>query len=219
MSRKKLERFRSNTESVNVIEAGKEIYTNIKGNWKRFFNNEHELVLEIGCGRGEYTTGLAALYPDKNFIGTDIKGSRIWKGSSVARQNNMKHVAFLRTMIQNLEDFFQEGELDEIWITFPDPRPKDTEVRLRLTNERFLNMYKNILKKGGKLNFKTDNADLFQYTLELIESKFKIRDLKYTPDVYNSDLLNEELKIQTTYEKKFLALGVKINYLSFYFEE
>ena len=208
----------SNAESMNVIEAGKEIYTNIKGKWKSFFGNQHELVLEIGCGRGEYTTGLAALYPHKNFIGVDIKGSRIWKGSTVAMQNNMQHVAFLRTMIQNLEDFFEEGELDEIWITFPDPRPKDTEIRLRLTNPRFLNMYKKILKKGGKLNFKTDNADLFQYTVDLLSSEFKIRDLKYTTDVYNSDLLNDELKIQTTYEKKFLGLGVKINYLSFCFD-
>jgi tRNA (guanine-N7-)-methyltransferase len=219
MSRKKLERFKSNTESANVIEFGKEIYTNIKGKWKAFFDNEHELVLEIGCGRGEYTTGLAALYPGKNFIGTDIKGSRIWKGSTMANQNGMKHVAFLRTMVQNLEDFFEEGELDEIWITFPDPRPKDTEIRLRLTNPRFLTMYKKILKKGGKLNLKTDNADLFQYTLDLLNSSFKVRDLKFTTDVYNSELLNDELKIQTTYEKKFLGQGVKINYLSFYFEE
>jgi tRNA (guanine-N7-)-methyltransferase len=219
MPRKKLGRFKSNNESVNVIEAGKEIYTNIKGNWRSFFGNEHEIVLEIGCGRGEYTTGLAALYPNKNFIGTDIKGSRIWKGSTVANENNMKHVAFLRTMVQNLNDFFEEGELNEIWITFPDPRPKDTERRLRLINPRFLSMYKKILKKGGKLNFKTDNADLFQYTLDLLESQFKIKGLKFTTDVYDSDLLNDELKIQTTYEKKFLAKGVKINYLSFYFEE
>src|SRR4051812_33396859 len=175
MSRKKLGRFKSNNESVNVIEAGKEIYTNIKGNWRSFFGNEYELVLEIGCGRGEYTTGLAALYPEKNFIGTDIKGSRIWKGSTVAKQNEFKHVAFLRTMVQNLEDFFEKGELDEIWITFPDPRPKDTEERLRLTSERFMNMYKNMLKEGGKMNFKTDNAALFQYTLDLLQSKYKIR--------------------------------------------
>jgi tRNA (guanine-N7-)-methyltransferase len=219
MSRKKLERFRANTESENVIEDGKDIFKSIKGNWKAFFGNDCPLVLEVGCGRGEYTTGLASLYPCKNFIGTDIKGSRIWKGSSVAKQNNMKHVAFLRTMIQNLGDFFEKGELDEIWITFPDPRPKDTEERLRLTNERFLNMYKSILTKGGKLNFKTDNAGLFQYTLELIQTKFRVKDLKFTTDVYNSKLLNDELKIQTTYEKKFLAQGVKINYLSFQFED
>jgi tRNA (guanine-N7-)-methyltransferase len=219
MPRKKLGRFKSNNESTNVIEAGKEIYANIKGKWKIFFGNTHELVLEVGCGRGEYTTGLAALYPGKNFIGTDIKGSRIWKGSTVATENNMKHVAFLRTMVQNLEDFFEEGELDEIWITFPDPRPKDTEIRLRLTNMRFLTMYRKILRRGGKLNFKTDNADLFQYTLDLLASKFKVKDLKFTTDVYNSDLLNDELKIQTTYEKKFLRQGVKINYLSFYFED
>jgi tRNA (guanine-N7-)-methyltransferase len=159
MSRKKLERFRSNTESANVIESGKEIYTNIKGKWRAFFGNANELVLEVGCGRGEYTTGLAALYPHKNFIGTDIKGSRIWKGSTVANQSNMNHVAFLRTMIQNLEDFFEEGELDEIWITFPDPRPKDTEIRLRLTNERFLTMYKKILNFSNiRLTFFNRNS-------------------------------------------------------------
>jgi tRNA (guanine-N7-)-methyltransferase len=219
MSRKKLERFRANTESENVIEDGKDIFKTIKGKWRAFFGNEHELVLEVGCGRGEYTTGLASLYPGKNFIGTDIKGSRIWKGSTVAKQNNLKNAAFLRTMAQYLEEFFEKGELDEIWITFPDPRPKDTHESLRLTNERYLNMYRSLLKKGGKLNFKTDNAELFQYTLDILEARFRIRDLKFTTDVYNSDMLNEELKIQTTYEKKFLAKGVKINYLSFYFEE
>jgi tRNA (guanine-N7-)-methyltransferase len=219
MSRKKLVRFQSNAENRNVIEDGKEIYKKIRGKWSEFFGNENPIVLEAGCGRGEYTTGLATLYPHKNFIGTDIKGSRIWKGSTVAAKNEMLHVAFLRTMIQNLEDFFEEGELDEIWITFPDPRPKDIEERLRLTNERFMNMYKKLLKKGGKLNFKTDNAGLFQYTLDLIQTKFKVRDLQHTSDVYNSGLLNEELQIQTTYEKKFLAQGIKINYMSFYFEE
>ncbi|MFL5729813.1 MAG: tRNA (guanosine(46)-N7)-methyltransferase TrmB [Cytophagaceae bacterium] len=218
MSRKKLVRFESNAANRNVIEDGKEIYRTIKGNWRSFFGNENPIVLEVGCGRGEYTTGLATLYPHKNFIGTDIKGSRIWKGSTVAVKNEMLHVAFLRTMIQNLEEFFEEDELDEIWITFPDPRPKDIEERLRLTNERFMNMYKKLLKKGGKLNFKTDNAELFQYTLDLIQTKFKIRDLQYTNDVYNSALLNEELQIQTTYEKKFRAQGVKINYMSFYFD-
>jgi tRNA (guanine-N7-)-methyltransferase len=219
MSRKKLERFRANAESENVIEDGKDIFKTIKGKWRNFFGNEHELVLEIGCGRGEYTTGLASLYPEKNFIGTDIKGSRIWKGSKVAKQNNLKNAAFLRTLAQYLEEFFEKGELDEIWITFPDPRPKDTHENLRLTNERYLNLYRSLLKKGGKLNFKTDSAELFEYTLNMLEARFKVRDLKFTFDVYNSDMLNEELKIQTTYEKKFLAKGVKINYMSFYFED
>jgi tRNA (guanine-N7-)-methyltransferase len=218
MSRKKLERFRANAESENVIEDGKDIFKTIKGKWRAFFGNEHELVLEVGCGRGEYTIGLASLYPGRNFIGMDIKGSRIWKGSTVAKQNNLKNAAFLRTLAQYLEEFFEQGELDEIWVTFPDPRPKDTHESLRLTNERYLNMYRSLLKKGGKLNFKTDNAELFQYTLDMLKARFKIRDLKFTTDVYNSDLLNEELKIQTTYEKKFLAQGLKINYLSFYFE-
>jgi tRNA (guanine-N7-)-methyltransferase len=218
MSRKKLERFRANAESENVIEDGKDIFKTIKGKWRAFFGNEYELVLEIGCGRGEYTIGLASLYPGKNFIGTDIKGSRIWKGSTVARQNYLKNAAFLRTLAQYLEEFFEKGELDEIWITFPDPRPKDTHESLRLTNERYLNLYRSLLKKGGKLNFKTDNAELFQYTLEMLDARFKVRDLKFTFDVYNSDMLNEELKIQTTYEKKFLAKGMKINYLSFYFD-
>lgn len=218
MSRGKLERFRINAERRNVIEPGKDLYKSIKGRWKEFFGNDHPLVLELGCGRGEYTTGLGALSPDKNFIGIDLKGSRIWKGSTVAFENNMHHVAFLRTMIQNLDDFFEKGEADEIWVTFPDPRPKSTEERHRLTNAKFMNIYKNLLRAGGTLNFKTDNAELFDYTLSVINNfDFKIHNFIFTKDLYASEFVNEQTLIKTTYEQKFLAKGVKINYLSFQF--
>jgi tRNA (guanine-N7-)-methyltransferase len=218
MSRGKLERFRINAERRNVIEPGKEIYQNIKGKWSEFFGNVHGLALELGCGRGEYTTGLGALSASRNYIGVDLKGSRIWKGSTVAFENNMNHVAFLRTMIQNLDDFFENGEVSEIWITFPDPRPRSSEERHRLTSPRFMELYRHLLCEGGKLNFKTDNADLFDYTLSVIDNfDFKIQDFKYTKDLYASEWINEETSIQTTYEKKFLAKGMKINYLSFRF--
>jgi tRNA (guanine-N7-)-methyltransferase len=218
MSRGKLERFRINAERRNVIEPGKEIYKNIKGKWSEFFGNSHDLVLELGCGRGEYTTGLGALTSDKNFIGIDLKGSRIWKGSTVAFENNMHHVAFLRTMIQNLNDFFEKGEVSEIWVTFPDPRPKSTEERHRLTNAKFMNLYKYLLRTGGTLNFKTDNAELFDYTLSVVDNfDFKIQNFRFTKDLYASEFIDEQTLIKTTYEKKFLAKGMKINYLSFQF--
>jgi tRNA (guanine-N7-)-methyltransferase len=218
MSRGKLERFRINAERRNVIEPGKDLYKNIKGHWKEFFGNDNDLVLELGCGRGEYTTGLGSISHEKNFIGIDLKGSRIWKGSTVAFENNMHHVAFLRTMIQNLDDFFQKGEVSEIWVTFPDPRPKSSEERHRLTSPRFMVLYKHLLRPGGTLNFKTDNAELFDYTLTVINNfEFKIQNFLFTKDLYSSEFINEKTSIKTTYEQKFIAKGVKINYLSFQF--
>lgn len=219
MGRQKLKRFETNAQRENVIEPGKEIFTAIKGKWRVYFKNENPIVLEVGCGRGEYTTGLAALFPQRNFVGIDIKGSRIWKGSTVAFENNYLNAAFLRTKIQNIEDFFEKGEVNEIWITFPDPRPKDYDERRRMTNLRFLKIYKELLIKGGIVNFKTDNIELFDYTLGILQNpdlELKIMDLEYTKDLYNSELQKDHYGIQTTYERKFLAKGIKtINYLRF----
>lgn len=216
MGRRKLERFKLNAQRRNVIEPGKEIFKSIRGNWRSFFENNNDIVLEIGCGRGEYTTGLARVFPNRNFVGIDIKGARIWKGSSVAVEEKLTNVAFLRTQIQNTEDFFAADEVNEIWITFPDPRPRERDERLRLTHPNFLKRYSNFLKNEGIINFKTDNLPLFEYTLEVLSSpEVCIKDLIFTKDLYNSDLLEGHYGIQTTYEKKFLAQGYKINYLQF----
>lgn len=221
MGRKKQERFRQNELRENVVQPGKEKYLKIKGKWNEHFGNSNPIILEAGCGRGEYTVGLAAIYPDQNYVGADIKGSRIWKGSSIADKEGYKNAAFLRTKLQNLTDFFANEELSEIWVTFPDPRPKEGEEKLRLTSPRFMDMYRQMLKPNGKFHLKTDSVLLFEYTLELIQSgEIKgVRDLIFTRDLYSDPvLLAQHHGIQTTYEKKFMAEGFKINYLSFRFE-
>ena len=217
MGRKKLEHFHLNEIRENVIQPGKEKFLTIKGNWAKHFGNNNPITLEAGCGRGEYTVGLAAVYPERNFIGADIKGARIWKGSDTAESKGYKNVAFLRAIIQNLNDFFAPNELNEIWITFPDPRPKDGDEKLRLTSPRYLDMYREILQPNGKIHLKTDSILLFEYTLELLQSgQIKgVEELVFTRDLYNDDMLNLHHGIQTTYEKMFMNKGFKINYLSF----
>lgn len=214
MGRSKLEKFQVIAERRNVLEAGKPIFDAIKGNWREFFGNDHDLVVEIGCGKGEYTIGMANLFPNKNFVGVDIKGSRIWKGSTLAEEGGLTNVAFLRNFIEKLDDSFAPHEISEIWVTFPDPRPKKGEVKKRLTSSRFLDMYERLVKPEGIVHFKTDDQDLFQFTLELLESR-QAADLLYTFDLYASDLQHHTLNIQTTYEKRFLAEGVKIKYLQY----
>ncbi|MFN6943947.1 MAG: tRNA (guanosine(46)-N7)-methyltransferase TrmB [Cytophagaceae bacterium] len=224
MGRTKLARFEYNANSANVIEPGKEVFTNIKGNWRSFFGNEQPITLELGCGRGEYTTGLAKVFPQRNYIGVDVKGARIWKGSSVANENQLKNAAFLRAPILLIKDFFEKGEVDEIWITFPDPKPRDRDEKNRLSGPVFLSNYKEILSEGGIVHLKTDNKPLYDFTLEnlLLADKgntcfpYYISELTYTDDLYNSPLLEEHYGIETTYERKFReSVGNKINYLRF----
>lgn len=215
--RRKLERFAQNKLSRNVLEDGKEIFENIKGKWHEFFGNDHPLVVELGCGRGEYTIGLAQNEPHKNYIGVDIKGDRIWRGSSQAMEFGLDHVAFLRTQIVLLDKFFEKGEVSEIWITFPDPRPKDRDIKRRLTSPRFLKMYSQLLKEDGWIRFKTDNTPLFDYTLALFDSDIKVKDLEYTHDLYNSPLLEEHYGVKTKYEKIFTEKGEDIKYMKFRF--
>ncbi|GAB4398625.1 MAG: hypothetical protein OHK0053_17640 [Microscillaceae bacterium] len=172
------------------------------------------MVLEVGCGRGEYTTGLAALFPEKNFVGIDIKGARLWKGSQVAIAQGLQNAGFLRIQIQNLLDFFAEEEASEIWLTFPDPRPKEYDERRRLTHPRFLAMYAHILREGGIFHFKTDDDGLFAYTLEQL-AIFEIEPEVMTQDLYHSALLAEHYGIRTTYEQLFSAKGRTIKYLRF----
>ena len=215
MGRTKLKKFELVGESPLVIEEDKPQYKQLKGRWASgFFQNTNDLVLEIGCGKGEYTVGMAKLFPEKNFVGIDIKGARLWKGSTLAEEAGLTNVGFLRTYAEGLTDHFGAHEVSELWITFPDPRPRLVDTKKRLTSPRFLNMYKHILKPGGIVHFKTDNLELFDYTLELLQSQNE-KNLLYTHDLYNSDLQQHTLGIQTTYEKKFLAEGIPIKYLQF----
>lgn len=214
MGRSKLEKFQAIAERHNVIEAGKPLFETIKGNWAAHFGNGHELVVEIGCGKGEYTIGMANLFPKKNFVGVDIKGSRIWKGSTLAEEGGLSNVAFLRNFVEKLDETFAPGEISEVWVTFPDPRPRKGEIKKRLTSTRYLNLYESLVKPGGLIHFKTDDHDLFQFTLELLQSR-QAASLVYTFDLYQSDLQHHTLNIQTTYEKRFLAEGLTIKYLQY----
>ncbi len=218
--KRKQERFKIIAERDNVIEPGKEIFTLIKGKWRElYFKNANPITLELACGRGEYTIGMARLFPERNFIGVDIKGDRIWKGSSIAVEDKLSNVAFLRTHILVIENFFDLKEVDEIWLTFPDPRPRKRDVKRRLTSPRFLNMYKKLLKPEGYLRFKTDNTELFNYSLEELSQRGDLKGFKLTHDLYESDLRSECFDIKTRYEQIFANKEEKIKYLRFQFKE
>ncbi|MCX2739190.1 tRNA (guanosine(46)-N7)-methyltransferase TrmB [Pontibacter anaerobius] len=215
MGRSKLAKFAAIAERENVIEPGDELYGQLVGKWReQHFENNNPLVLEVGCGRGEYTIGMARLFPEKNFIGSDIKGARLWKGSTLAEEEGMDNVTFLRTFIENISENFAENEVDEIWITFPDPRPRDRDIKRRLTSPRFLDLYERIVKPGGIIHLKTDNGPLYEYTVEVLQER-QVKDLIYTSDLYNSDLQEHTMGIYTTYEKRYLAEGVPIKYLQY----
>ena len=211
--RNKLQRFAENQQRDNLIEAGKPIIEDIKGNWhERFFQDDKPITLELACGKGEYTVGLARHYPLRNFIGVDIKGARIYFGSREAEEEGLDNVAFLRIKISSIDQYFAENEVDQIWITFPDPRPRDRDERRRLTHPRYLQMYQHLLIDGGTLHLKTDDQPFFDYTLESLKT-FTTEDLIWTYDLYNSPYLAEHHGLQTNYEMKFLEQGKKINYL------
>jgi tRNA (guanine-N7-)-methyltransferase len=215
LSRVKLKRFGLNDVLSNVIQPGKESFTTIKGRWHEVqFNNQNPIVLEVGCGKGEYSTGLAEAFPNKNFVGIDIKGGRIWVGADYAMQNNLHNVAFIRTRIQNLDDFFEPGEVSEIWITFPDPRPKLSDIRRRLTCPRFLKMYQRLIGNHGIVHLKTDDTDLFNYSMDVLQQSGQ-EILEQTTDLYASPFAEQHLGIRTYFEKKFMAMGRKINYAKF----
>jgi tRNA (guanine-N7-)-methyltransferase len=214
----KLKRFEIIAGRDNVLEPGKEIYHQIKGVWNSsYFKNENPITAELACGRGEYTIGLAKFFPNRNYVGVDMKGDRIWKGSTWAVEQNIANVGFLRTQILNIETFFEVSELDELWLTFPDPRPRKRDIKRRLTSPRFLEMYKRILKPSGYFRFKTDNTALFDYTLEELRLRNDLVDFEFTHDLYNSNLREECFDIKTRYEEMFEAKGEKIKYLRFQF--
>ena len=212
------QRFKIISERANVIEPGKELYTAIKGKWNElYFKNKNPLTVELACGRGEYSVSLASLFPERNYIGVDVKGDRIWKGSTLAVEQGLSNVAFLRTNILAIESFFEEGEVDELWLTFPDPRPKKRDIKRRLTSPRFMEMYRKILHTGGFLRLKTDNSGLFSYTLEELQSRDDVQGLAQSDDVYESPLRAECHDIKTRYEEMFASQGEKIKYLRFKF--
>ena len=179
----------------------------MKGQWKKkHFGNEGDLTLEIGCGHGQYILALSEKYPDENFVGIDLKGSRIWSAANLASER--KNAAYVVGNVEKLCELFAPGEVDKIWVTFPDPYPKPCKANKRLISPRFIELYKKVLKPGGTVHFKTDNTKLFEYSLEHIRPHRVIRDL------HASDA-EENLKIKTFYEKKFMDLGQPINYLEF----
>ena len=188
----------------------------MKGRWaQKQFKNQNPVILELACGKGEYTLGLAQLHPDRNFIGVDIKGARIWKGARRALEKEIQNVAFLRTRIEQLQSFFAPGEIAEIWIVFPDPFPRESKASRRLTSPHFLDLYSQIMKPGGIVHLKTDDAQLFQYTLEVVRADDRCQLLFKSDDVYVDELSDETLDIKTFYELKHLAEDRKIKYLSF----
>lgn len=216
MGKDKLKRFAEVNTFSNVLQldAGKPF----KGQWNTsFFTNGNPVVLELACGKGEYTVNLARLFPGKNFIGIDYKGNRIWRGAKTALEDGVNNVAFLRIQIESVLEYFETGEVDELWITFPDPQPQVSREKKRLTSPRFLDKYKVILKSGGFINLKTDNDDFHAYTAEkVLEAGLKLH-IK-TEDLYHSAYADEVLSIKTYYEKKYLKENKNINYLKFSFE-
>ncbi|MGX1638795.1 tRNA (guanosine(46)-N7)-methyltransferase TrmB [Sphingobacterium sp. NPDC055431] len=215
MGKDKLRKFAEVSTFKNVVQldAGKEY----KGKWaKDFFQNEKPLILELACGKGEYTVNLAKLFPEKNFIGIDYKGNRIWRGAKTALEEGIDNVGFLRIQIETILEHFEKGEISEIWITFPDPQPQDSREKKRLTNPVFLERYKEILVPEGIMHLKTDNDGFFAYTLEQIDLQ-GLPKLKETKDLYHSDLVDEVLSIKTYYEKKYLAEDKNINYVQWKF--
>lgn len=219
-SKHKLKRFQENETFSRLLQPSREELLEgnfpLRGHWREeFFGNDHPIVLELGCGKGEYTVGLARRHPEKNFIGVDIKGARLWRGAKTVTEEGMPNAGFLRTQIELIDRCFAPDEVDEIWITFPDPQTKYRRTKHRLTGEGFLEKYARILKKDGLIHLKTDSAFLHGYTLGLLHGLG--HEVLYAQhDLYRDDNAPEELKtIQTFYEKKYLETQTPITYIRF----
>ena len=220
MAKNKLKKFNQLKIFSNVIEPSlKDLEDgfNLKGKWKKnFFKNNNPIVLELGCGKGEYSVGLSKRYTDKNFIGIDIKGARIWKGANDAIKEKIENVAFLRTRIDWIEKCFSEDEVDEIWITFPDPQLKKRRAKKRLTHPLFLDKYAKIMKKNGLIHLKTDSQFLHGFTLGVIASRGNQLH-ESTHNLYQSKVSIKNSDIKTHYEQIFLDKNIPITYLCFSF--
>ena len=210
MAQKKLERFAAIKAFSNVLEYP----LDMKGNWFNFFKNRNPIILELACGRGEYTIGLSLLFPNQNFIGVDVKGNRMYIGAKECLAGNISNAGFLRTQIEKLADYFVTGEVDEIWITFPDPQLRISKAKKRLTHPRFLRLYQQILKPGGFIHLKTDSPDLYLFTKKVAEL-YEIKLVEDLDDVYSNAVIKDELAIKTHYENLDIAQSKKIHYLKF----
>ena len=214
MGQKKLQRFAEIRTFRNVLEYP----LHMRGKWASFFNNNHPITLELACGKGEYAVGLGRMYPEKNFVGVDLKGNRIWVGAKKALEENLGNVAFVRSQIDKIDQYFEKGEVSEIWITFPDPQLRTSRAKKRLTHPHFLRLYQKFLKKDGLIHLKTDSPDLYHFTKLVID----FYNLKLTEDknnVYADIEIPDELRIQTYYESLDIAKSKKIHYLQFQLPE
>lgn len=219
MGKKKLQRFQELKSFRRVVEPSfEEAFRGnypLKGLWaEKIFQNQNPIVLELGCGRGEYTVGLARRFPGTNFIGVDIKGARMWKGAKTANEENITNAAFLRTRIEFITSFFAKGEVSGIWITFPDPQEKTRRKKKRLTSAGFLNLYRQFMVPGGEIRLKTDNLLLYQFTRELaLYNSLEIPE--ESPDLYSDYAAGPLVEIQTHYEKQYRDKDIAIKYLNF----
>lgn len=218
MAKKKLYRYQALNDLDNVIELEDYSPTTVsphRGRWcEAVFGNEQPLILELACGKGDYTISLAARYPEINFIGVDVKGDRIWRGAVEALENDLKNVRFLRIYIDHINNYFADREVDEIWITFPDPYLNEKKESKRLTSPVFLDRYRKILKRGGRVNLKTDSPELFDFTMDVIRDQH-LEIVTFVEDVHNQDHDVPNLDILTYYEKKHLEDGRTIYFVSF----
>ena len=210
MGQKKLIRFEAIKAFANVFQYP----LDMKGNWKTFFNNNNPITLELACGKGEYCVGLGKMYSNRNFIGIDIKGNRIWRGAKTAIDENLSNIAFVRTEIDVITNYFNPNEINEIWITFPDPQLRLSKAKKRLTHPKFLRLYQQFLQKDGLVHLKTDSPNLYQFTKTVIEL-YGIELLVDYHDAYNQPNITEELQIKTHYEQLDIANSNRIHYLQF----
>ena len=210
MGQKKLVRFAELETFANVLQYPQ----GMAGNWNRFFKNNYPITLELACGKGEYAVGLANLYPNRNFIGVDLKGNRLWVGAKKAIQQGLNNVAFLRIQIDKIHEFFGNEEVEEIWITFPDPQLRISKSKKRLTHPKFLRLYQHILKPGGRIHLKTDSPNLYRFTKKVIEL-YECTLLEDSDNVYVQEFIKPELTIKTHYESLDIAGSNRVHYLCF----
>lgn len=210
MGQKKLIRFSEIETFPNVLQYPQEM----PGNWNVFFKNNHPVTLELACGKGEYAVGLGRLHPQRNFLGVDLKGNRIWVGAKTALKENLSNVAFLRSQIDRIAEYFIKDEVGEIWITFPDPQLRASKHKKRLTHPKFLRLYQQFLKLGGLIHLKTDSPVLYQFTKQVI-ALYSLTVHTDIDHLHNQTELNDELRIKTHYEGLDIAQSNRIHYLSF----
>lgn len=210
MGQNKLQRFADIKTFENVLERP----PNMMGQWNIFFKNNNPIILEVACGKGEYTVELGRLYPNCNFIGLDIKGNRLWVGAKKALEENLKNIAFLRTEIEKIDQYFNKNGVSEIWITFPDPQLRNSKAKKRLTHPNFLRLYQNILSKNGAVHLKTDSPQLYYFTKYVIRV-FELTILQDIDDIYTQSNIPSTLSIKTYYESLDIAKSNRVHYLSF----